>query len=234
MAPEAGSDRLRRFINKKLSEDDILNGSVLLAQAGIKRLKLYFMLGLPSETDEDARAAGELVRKIADRLKDAVGKSAPQLTLSLSTFVPKPFTPFQWSPMAPLVVLKARAGIIRGLLKKTPVRMHFDPPKWAFLQTLLSRGDRRAGQLVEALERHGGKLTPALKEIDFDPDEFVFQEWDKDHPLPWSFIDHGLNEGFLQEEWGRAEKGRATPDCRPAECRLCGVCRPGLTAIRPF
>ena len=228
IAPEAGNQRMRDIINKGLTEEQILQGAALLGAAGLKRLKLYFMLGLPLETDEDVLAIPDLALKVKERMADALPKRTlrPEITLSMSSFVPKPFTPFERAPMAEVKELKARAKIVRDRIRREPgMRIHFDPPKWAWLQTLLSRGDRRAAELVEALSREGGSLTRALRHITFDPERFVTRPMDDDALTPWSFIRHGLFPDFLPREMTRAQEGRSTPACRPDTCRLCGICR---------
>ena len=227
IAPEAGTERLRQYINKGLTEGQILEGMELLAEAGLKRLKLYFMLGLPSETRDDVRAIAHLVGRIRDRLRRLVRgrRLLPELVLSIASFVPKPFTPFQQTPMLDRKELKARARIIQSELKKEKgVRVHFDLPKWAYLQTLLSRGDRRTATIIEALDRFDGQLTQALKQVAFNPDYFVTRNMDQDALFPWSFIDHGFEADFFSRELQRAREMRPTPPCQPASCRQCGIC----------
>ena len=229
VAPEAGTERLRKYINKGLSEDQILSGVQLLAEAGVRRLKLYYMLGLPSETDEDLLGLAQLTIKIKDHVMKALkGKSlVPELTLSLSSFVPKACTPFQTEPMASIKELKAKVRTIKAALRgQKGIRLHFDAPKWAYLQTFFSRADRRAVSLIEALDETDGDFSAALKKLDFDPDQFVTRPMDKDALLPWDVVDHGLDQDYLIMEKNRAEQGRITPPCRPLTCRLCGICRP--------
>ncbi len=227
VAPEAGSEELRTAINKGLNEKQILDGVLLLSEVGVKRLKLYFMLGLPGETRDDVRAIGELVRKIKDHLtRSTKGRQLmPELTLTISSFVPKASTPFQAEPMCGIKELKARARSIQNDLGRVKgVRVHFDVPKWAYLQTLLSRGDRSAGLLLEALDRLDGSLGPALKEIPFNPDFFVTRSMAEDALLPWSFINLGFKKDYLRREMARAVQGKTSPPCRPDTCRICGIC----------
>ncbi|MFH1091869.1 MAG: radical SAM protein [Pseudomonadota bacterium] len=227
IAPEAGSQRLRDFINKGLTEEQILEGAGLLAQAGVRNLKLYFMLGLPSETDRDAQAVAVLTEKIRGRLKKAAGgrKSLPRITLSLSSFSPKPFTPFQIEPMADLKVLGTRAQMIKDALRgQKGVSVQFDPPRWTYLQTLFSRGHRRLSTLIETLADSGGSLSRARKSLSFDPDPLVWGSREENAVLPWSFLDHGFKDDYLENELARARNHRLTPPCPPEACRLCGVC----------
>jgi radical SAM superfamily enzyme YgiQ (UPF0313 family) len=227
VAPEAGTERLRASINKNLSEAQILEGVRVLAEAGIKRLKFYFMIGLPGETPEDVRAIGDLVKKAKDRLLRAFARQRllPELTLTVSSFVPKPSTPFETAAMAELRVLKDRARMVQAALRGVKgVRVHFDVPKWAWLQGVFSRGDRRVSFLIEALARSGGDLGRALKEITFNPDYFVNRAWPEEERLPWDFLDRGFSRRYLAEECKRAEAGEASPPCQPEVCRRCGLC----------
>ena len=227
VAPEAGTERLRAVINKGLTEEEIIHGVGLLAEAGVSRLKLYFMIGLPTETREDVRGAADLTLRIKDSVAGALKgrKLQPEITVSLSSYVPKPFTPFENEPMLEMKELKARAKLMRDALKgRAGVRFHFDQPKSAYLQALLSRGDRRTSRVVAALAENGGQLAGALAEAPFDPDDFVTRPWEAKALKPWSFIDHGLKPGYLRSERDRAFKGRLSPDCRVGECFTCGVC----------
>ena len=227
VAPEAGTERLRACLNKDLSEEQILEGVRVLAEAGLKRLKFYFMIGLPGETPEDVRAIGDLVKKSKDRLLRAFAhqRLLPELTLTVSSFVPKASTPFETAAMAEPRVLRDRARVVQAALKGAKgVRVHFDVPKWAWLQGVFSRGDRRVSFLIEALARSSGDLGRALKEITFNPDYFVTRVWPEDERLPWDFLDHGFSRRYLAQERGRAEAGEASPACEPEVCRRCGVC----------
>ena len=220
VAPEAGTDRLRAVINKRLTEPEILGGVDLLAQAGIRRLKLYFMLGLPTETDEDAVGIADLTLKIKSVLLQSLSgkRLMPELTLTLSSFVPKPHTPFEYEPMADIADLKDRARKIKSLLRREKgVRVNFDSPKFAYLQTLLSRADRRAADIVEALATPDASLPQALKAAPFDPDDFVTRRLDPEDVQPWSFIDHGLSDSYLSQERQRSLDGRLSPSL-PAGC----------------
>ncbi len=226
VAPEAGTERLRKVINKGLTESQILSGLQLLSEANIKKLKLYFMIGLPTETLEDVQAITDLTGRIHESIgkKTTRGRQPWQITLSLSSFVPKAFTPFERQPMLGVKDLKTRAALIRKhLSKQKRIKVDFDSPKGAYLQAVFSRGDRRTADLIVALDDTGGSIPQALKRISFDPNIFVTRPLDDDL-LPWSFIDHGFKEEFLAEEMDRGLKGRLTPPCRPDTCRLCGLC----------
>jgi radical SAM superfamily enzyme YgiQ (UPF0313 family) len=238
IAPEAGSERLRRVINKGLSEDDVLNAATALVAHGIPNLKLYFMVGLPTETNEDAEAIVGLVKRIkhaflkSSRTRRAIGT----LTVSLSSFVPKPFTPFQWAAMAPVGELKARIRRIQVGLKRVPnVRVHSDLPRWASIQALLARGDRHVAELLSRVDAANGNWAHALKTGPINPDFYVLRERDPHELLPWDFIDHRISKTYLLRDYRRALEGRAGLVCRVESCRLCGACgesAPGTNTLQ--
>jgi radical SAM superfamily enzyme YgiQ (UPF0313 family) len=234
VAPEAGSERMRRVINKGLSEADILSAADTLVGAGIPNLKLYFMVGLPTETREDVSAAVELVKRVKERFLAA---SRPrgrmgEITVGVAAFVPKPVTPFQWAGMDSVAELKAKISIVRdGLRRVANVRVHADGPRHARTQALLARGDRRVADLLEAAYRSGGRSdsgwTRVLKDSPLDVDFHVEREREKDEPFPWEIVRHGVRRAFLRREYERALAGKTSPPCPgPGEgtCRACGVC----------
>jgi radical SAM superfamily enzyme YgiQ (UPF0313 family) len=227
LAPEAGSSRLRRVINKHLSETDLEQAVLALHGAGLSQLRLYFLLGLPSETREDV----DDIAALAKHLQHTVTKAAsgrPHLaamTLSLNSFVPKPFTPFQWAPFAGVTALKERIKRVKRALQGQPrVRVFADLPKWAYYQALLSRGDRRVGSLLLATHQLGGDWARACRASALNPDFFVLRERDRDELFPWDFIDHGVNKDYLWEEYQKALEARETSPCQPEVCSRCGVC----------
>ncbi len=225
LAPEAGSERLRQVINKGLSQEDLAQAAVNLSRAGIPQLRLYFMVGLPTETLEEVAEIPRLVRFLEHCvLKDSRGKRHLGLiTLSLSSFVPKPFTPFQWVPFMEVAELKKRLRLVsREFHGVKEVRVHTDLPKWAYVQALLARGDRRVGELLLAAHRHG--WGRAFRESPVNPDFFTLRPRLPDELFPWDFIDHGLKKDYLWEEYQRALEARETPPCRPAVCQRCGIC----------
>jgi radical SAM superfamily enzyme YgiQ (UPF0313 family) len=230
IAPEAGSERLRRVINKNLSEEQIFKAAVMLAEKGILNIKLYFMIGLPTETLEDLEAIVELAKGIrhhvlgASRGKGRLGT----ITLSVNSFVPKPFTPFQWTAFAGVVELREKARWIQKALRKVPnMRVHFDLPKWAYVQALLSRGDRRVSVFLEKVALDGLAWGQAMRSSLLNPDYWVMRERERDEKFPWEVIDHGIDRKFLWEEYGRALQEKDSPECRPDQnCRRCGVCGP--------
>ncbi|MBF0526811.1 MAG: radical SAM protein [Deltaproteobacteria bacterium] len=229
IAPDAGSERLRRVINKHLTEEQILAGAEKIIAAGILNLKLYFMIGLPTEEKEDVEALTALVKKIKHRLlKVYQGKKRiGTITVSLNCFVPKPFTPFQWTAFASVKELKDRISMIKKSLEREPnVRVNSDLPKWTYVQALLARGDRRVGRIMAAAAAYDGDYVRAFKESPVNPDYFVSRERAEDELFPWDFIDHGLTKSFLWREYQAALAGKETPWCDVGKCLRCGVCRP--------
>ncbi|MCK9376055.1 MAG: radical SAM protein [Syntrophobacterales bacterium] len=225
LAPEAGSDRLRRVLNKGLNRDDLARAAVALSESGLPQLRLYFMVGLPSETLDDVAEIPRLVKYLEHAVVKASSgkKHLGLITLSISSFVPKPFTPFQWTPFLEVAELKKRLKlVVREFHGVKAVRVHTDLPKWAYVQALLSRGDRRVGEMLLAASDRG--WTRALRESPINPDFFTLRERRPDELFPWDFIDHGLKKDYLWEEYQRALEGKETPPCRPAVCSRCGVC----------
>jgi len=225
LAPEAGSERLRRVINKGLTGEDLARAAVALAQAGIDQLRLYFMVGLPTETLDDVREIARLTKYLQHRvIKDSKGaRRFRQITLSIASFVPKPWTPFQWVPFTEVRELKQRLKLLRQELSGLKeVRMHTDLPKWAYIQALIARGDRRVGDMLQLAWKHG--WPKALRQSPINPDFFVYRERGPDELFPWDFLDHGLKKEYLWEEYQLALAGKESPACRPETCRRCGVC----------
>jgi radical SAM superfamily enzyme YgiQ (UPF0313 family) len=228
IAPEAGSERLRRVINKNLSQDQIYRAAEILAQKGILNIKLYFMIGLPTETTEDMEAIVELTKGIRHHVLSAShGKTRlGAITLSINSFVPKPFTPFQWSAFAGVGELKEKAKWLQKTLRKVPnIRVHFDLPKWAYVQALLSRGDRRVSPFIDKVSLDGLSWSQAMRSSPLNPDFWVRRERGRDEKFAWEVIDHGIERKFLWEEYERALQEQETSECQPElNCRRCGVC----------
>ena len=198
IAPEAGTERLRKIVNKRISEKDILDTSSLIFGAGIENLRLYFMIGLPGETMEDVEGIVELVRKIRG-LSERGG-----ISLSVSTFVPKPFTPFQWRRMEQLDSIKKKLGFIKKELRDLKsVRVMHDVPKYAHMQGLFSRGDRRIFKVLESMVV-SDDWTKACRDAGIDRNFFLFRDRRYDEALPWDFIDTGAPKEKLWAEYAGA------------------------------
>jgi len=227
LAPEAGSQRLRDVINKHIDEARILEAADKLVTGGVPNLKLYFMVGLPTETEADIDAAADLIRRLKDRFLRA---SRPRgrmgtITVSVNAFVPKPFTPLQWAAMDDVARLKQKVRRLRdGLRRVANVRLHADNPRWAYLQAVFARGDRRVADLLEAAHRQGGNWTRVLKTSPLNADFYVLRERAADEVFPWEIVDHGLDRAFLRREYRRALGARPSAVCPRTECQACGVC----------
>ena len=232
-APEAGSERLRAVINKNVTEEDLLQTAEAAYSLGWDRIKLYFMLGLPTETDEDVEAIARLARRVL-----AIGRqhrrARAQLSISTSTFVPKPHTPFQWMPLADLDVVDRRQRLLRERLRGRGLSFSWTAPQATLLEAALGRGDRRVAAVVEAAWRKGAvfdawaeQFRPelwrqAFAEAGLDPHFYASRPRDLDEVLPWAHISVGVSIEFLAAEYERALRGEPTPDCRDG-CHRCGV-----------
>jgi len=231
VAPEAGSERMRRVINKNLTEDEILRAAEWLVAEGVDALKMYFMVGLPTEGDEDVDAIAELVERMVAR--PAIGGRARSLTLSVNPFVPKPWTPFQWEAMDDLASLRQKLARLRQRLGRLrTVSFEAESPREAYYQTLLSRGDRRVGVLLEEIHESGGAWWAVLQKHRRaggsaavpSPDFYVHRAYDGDECLPWDFIDHGIDSRFLLAERRKAFAALQTAPCDVSSCHACQAC----------
>jgi radical SAM family uncharacterized protein len=233
-APEAGTDRLRRAINKPITTDEILSTAAAAFERGWTGLKLYFMLGLPTETMEDVQGIADLV----DAVRLTGGKAPrrrPQLRVSVSTFVPKPHTPFQWVGQDDEATLSAKQELLNRELNRRGVRLSWSDNKSSLLEATLSRGDRRLGQVIYNAWRNGAIYdawselfkyecwAKAFDEAELDPAFYARRERSLDEPLPWGHIDAGVSTEFLKREYNLAISGNITPDCRFALCHRCGL-----------
>jgi radical SAM family uncharacterized protein/radical SAM-linked protein len=231
IAPEAGSDRLRRVINKNLTEEEILSSSRRAFEAGWQLLKLYFMIGLPTETPEDreaiARLAGDILR--------SGGQGRRRLNVSLSTFIPKPHTPFQWEGQAGLEESRLRLHAVKDQLRGQGIQVKWNAVAQSWLEGIFSRGDRRLAPVLLAAYRRGCRLDAWSEHLRLEPwhqafrdagvnPETYLQPRDAEEKLPWAHLEAGVSREFLLEELDRAYRGASTPDCRVAGCQNCGVC----------
>jgi len=149
-----------------------------------------------------------------------------EITVSLSSFVPKPFTPFQWVVLDDIRLLKEKIKKIKGGLKRVAnIRLHADVPRWAYIQALLSRGDRNTAQILRLANKNQGNWPKTLKSSPVNPDFYVHRERSLDELFPWDFIDHGIRKSFLKKEYKRALQGKTSPPCPMESCHICGVCK---------
>ncbi len=225
IAPEAGSERMRSIINKKINENDILSAAGRLVSAGIMNLRLYFMIGLPFEQDEDVLAIVALTQKIKSVFLEASKrqKRIGTITLSINPFIPKPCTPFQWAAMAEESVLKNRVNLIRqGLKKVANVTVNIESLRKSRVHALLSRGDRTTADIIESALKNG--WSRALQQNKALWQSMVYQERAIDAPLPWDFIVIRVQKRFLAKEWQRAKQEKQSLPCPMIDCNTCRTC----------
>ena len=245
-APEAGSQRLRNVINKGLTEEVILNGAALAFQGGWNRVKLYFMLGLPTETEEDIRGIAELSNRIAAVYYETVPKEQRngkvQIVSSTSFFVPKPFTPFQWAPQCTKEAFLEKAYLTKNAIKEQlnqkSIKYNWHEADVSVLEGVLARGDRRVGQVIRrAYEKgcifdawseyfHYDKWLEAFDECQVSIDFYNTRERSAEEIFPWDFIDCGVTKEFLLREWKKAQNETVSPNCK-MQCQGCGASRFG-------
>lgn len=229
-APEAGTQRLRDVINKNVTEDDILGAVDTAVECGWRRIKLYFMIGLPTETDEDIIGIGDLVSKVID-----VGRKYKKpliINVTISPFVPKPHTPFQWRAMAGREELERKIALLRPHLRGKNIALSWHDPGASQMEAALARGDRKVGKAVYISWQNGGKLeqdnfdykrwSDAFESAGLDPLYYANREIPDDEVLAWDHIDVGVSKEFLLRENTKAEGGECTPDCRQS-CSGCGI-----------
>jgi radical SAM family uncharacterized protein len=228
IAPDAGSERMRHVINKGISEETLLEAAESLVVHGIPNLKLYFMVGLPTEGMEDVESIVCLCKRLKHRfLKSSrARKRIGEITVSLNSFVPKPFTPFQWVAMEELGMLKAKIKRVRqGLKNVSNVRVNADVPRWAYIQALLCRGDRRVARILMMAHQNQNNWAKTFKASSLNSDFYVYRNRDVQELLPWDFIDHGIEKSYLIREHEKALRAETTQGCRVGSCQICGVCQ---------
>ena len=225
IAPETGSERLRRVINKGISEEHLQNAATLSAKSGIQHMRLYIMIGLPTETDEDIEAIVGLAERTQAHMEKVGCKG--RLTLSINPFIPKPFTPFQWMAMDNQKVVEKKLQYIKKALQKNRrIEVLVESPKEAYIQGVLARGDRRLGAVIAACaaDRGSKSFKSEMKAAGLDMDYMNYRERRFDEFLPWSHLDMGMQEGYLEMEWQRSLDEAYTPPCAKG-CKRCGVCK---------
>ena len=236
-APEAGSQRMRDVINKGLTEERILEAAKNAFESGWSTIKLYFILGVPYETVEDAAEIGLLAEKIADQyfaVPKHIRNKGLRITVSTSILVPKPFTPFQWAPMEKMDIVTEKINAVKGAIKSRSIVYNYHEQKTSYMEAVLARGDRRlCDVLIKAYEK-GAKFDgwseyfdfelwqEALAECNVDGDFYVYRQRSYDEILPWDFIDIGVTRKYLERENEKAKTGEPTQNCRKG-CTGCGV-----------
>ena len=235
-APEAGTQRLRDVINKNVTEDDLLHSVRTAFEQGWKAVKLYFMMGLPTETDEDIVGIAELAQKVVDCYKEVKGKRGVKVTVSVSCFVPKAYTPFQWFAQVPQEEFERRQRLLKESIRDRAISFHYHDARASVLEGALSRGDRRLSAVIETAWRNGAKFDgwtdqfkdevwkDAFRRCGVVPEFYSQRTRDLEEVLPWAHTSPGVSEDFLRREWQRAEEAALTHDCRRETCTGCGVC----------
>jgi radical SAM superfamily enzyme YgiQ (UPF0313 family) len=244
-APEGGSERIRRVINKMVSEDDLIRTVSEAFAQGWRQVKLYFMCGLPTEEDDDVVQIADMAHNVIRAGRAASGRNDVRCTISIGGFVPKPHTPFQWAAQAHPDVVDARLRKLREAVnadrklgRNVGMRYHDGQP--SLIEGLLARGDRRVGTVIERVWREGGRFDgwtehfsyqrwvdacgAELEPLGVSLDWFTTRERDRDEVLPWDHLDSGLERDWLWDDWQDALSGREQDDCRWTPCFDCGVC----------
>jgi len=233
-APEAGTWRLRSVINKLITEEDLYSAVDAAFSEGWRRVKLYFLTGLPTEMDEDTLGIAELARNVVEIGRTHTRKAS--CTASVGGFVPKAQTPFQWFGQNGVEELQRKIGLLKDAFRRSGAQMRWHDPRATFAEGITSRGDRRVGAVIERVWRRGGVFQEwsehfdlglwldAMREEGLDPDWFVTRHREQDEILPWDHISAGLHKDFLWNDWQAALAEHGLPDCRWTPCYDCGVC----------
>lgn len=241
IAPDGASERIRRVINKNISEEDILLAVERLGAAGLHKLKLYLMIGLPTETYDDLAEMLALIRKIRQRMLP-LGRARGRLceiTLSVNCFAPKPWTPFQYHPFgdlelgegqngsakAALKSLKAKIAYLKkGLRNEANVQMNHDKPENVLFQAVLSRGDRRLAVVLAEMASRGTSWKQAMRKEGLSPESYAVHQYGENEYLPWHILDHSIRDDYLWQEYQKSFQEKTTVSCEPSICKRCGVC----------
>ena len=233
-APEAGTQRMRDVINKGVTEEDLLNTTEAVFRAGWSSIKLYYMIGLPTETYEDLDGIVEQSKMVLETARKA-GRRNAKVTVSASSFVPKPHTPFQWESQDTMEVLRDKQEYLKKRLRDNRIKFLYHDLKESFLEAVFARGDRRLADLLEWAVGAGCKFDgwseffrfnlwqQGMIQFQIDPHFYANREYGKEEILPWDHLNAGVTKDFLKEEYKKSLAGVATPDCR-GKCTSCGVC----------
>lgn len=236
-APEAGNQRLREVINKGVTEEDLMAAVTAAFKSGWSAIKLYFMIGLPTETEEDIDGIAKLAyRVLRAGIDQKVAPAKLKVTVSISSFVPKAHTAFQWEPQAEIAVLRQKQKRLREQLKGRKLVFRWSEPEMSFIEAVLARGDRRLSQVIEEAWRKGCRFDSwsehfqfrrwqeAFQQVGLDPAFYANRRYDYAEVLPWDHLNPGVNKDFLRKEMRLAQNGQQTLDCRQSKCVGCGIC----------
>lgn len=236
-APEAGSQKMRDVINKGVTEDDLMNAVGAAFASGWSSVKLYFMIGLPGETDEDVLAIADLAKKVQYKYYEVTGKRGAKVTVSASSFVPKPYTAFQWFGQNDIETLRRKQFLLKDALKVKNITFQYHDAKTSVIEAVFARGDRRLGKALLLAWQKGARFDgwtdcfsydrwlEALEEAGLDKDFYAGRDRKKDELFPWEHIQPAVARGFLWREWEKAQAQQLTHDCRRSKCTGCGVCQ---------
>ena len=235
-APEAGTQRLRDVINKNVTEENLLDACAAAFKKGWKSVKLYFMMGLPTETDEDIAGIAELAQKVVDLYRSIKNRRDVKVTISVACFVPKPFTPFQWFAQISEAEFERRQQLLKSLIRDKAITYNYHNAKLSVLEGVLARGDRRLAKVIETAWKNGAKFDgwsdlfkpevwmAAFEACGINPEYYSGREREFYEPLAWEHTSPGVDKNFLIAEWEKSQIGETTRDCRRTSCTGCGVC----------
>ncbi len=236
-APEAGSQKMRDIINKGVTEDDLMNAVGAAFASGWSSVKLYFMIGLPGETDEDVLAIADLAKKVQYKYYEVAGKRGAKVTVSASSFVPKPYTAFQWFGQNDLETLRRKQFLLKDALKVKNITFQYHDAKTGIIEAVFARGDRRLGKALLLAWQKGARFDgwsdcfsferwqEAMAEAGLDIDFYAARERGMEEVFPWEHIQPAVDRRFLRREWEKARAQQLTHDCRRGSCTGCGVCQ---------
>lgn len=242
-APEAGSQRMRDVINKGVTEENLMAACENAFRSGWHQVKLYFMMGLPTETDEDVAGIADLAYKVLDLHRAITGKNNGSVTVSVSSFVPKSHSPYQWYGQQPVEEIHRKQQYLKSLIKNRNISYHYHDGITSYMEAVFARGDRRLAKAIVEAVRLGSKFDgwsegfsgerwfEAFKNCGIDPDYYAARTRAFDEALPWDHLDSAVAKPYLRREWEQALQAALTPDCRRLPCRGCNVCPQLDTAI---
>ena len=235
-APEAGTQRLRDVINKGVTEENLMNACGSAFRQGWKQVKLYFMMGLPTETDEDIIGIAKLAKKVVDLYTEIKGRRGVKVTISVACFVPKPYTPFQWFGQLPIAEFERRQQLLKENITDRAITFNYHDARLSVIEGVFARGDRRLGKVLYQAWQDGAKFDgwsdlyqhdtwlKAFEKCGVDMKVYNERTRDFNEPLPWDITSPGVNKEFLLREWKKAMEGALTEDCRRGKCSACGIC----------
>lgn len=235
-APEAGTQRLRDVINKGVTEENLMNACGSAFRQGWKQVKLYFMMGLPTETDEDIIGIAKLAKKVVDLYTEIKGRRGVKVTISVACFVPKPYTPFQWFGQLPIAEFERRQRLLKENITDRAITFNYHDARLSVIEGIFARGDRRLGSVLYQAWQDGAKFDgwsdlyqhdtwlQAFEKCGVDMKYYNERSRDFNEPLPWDVTSPGVNKEFLLREWKKAMEGALTEDCRRGKCSACGIC----------